>query len=317
MDSKNAQFEKDVIEGLSADPKYLSSRYFYNAKGDRIFQQIMQMPEYYLTNCEYEVFELKQEEILQAISPGKKFNLVELGAGDGYKTKVLLQHFLDREAEFEYFPVDISGNVLKLLSEDLAQRFPNLSVRSLNYEYFEALERLNELDDSPKVILFLGGNIGNFTPERAHAFFNKLYQSMRPGDMLLSGIDLKKDPRVILQAYNDAAGITASFNLNLLQRMNEELGADFDLEKFEHYPTYDPFTGECRSYLISKEKQEVYFRNMDRSFHFDRAEAIHMEISRKYSFKGIEELAHDCGFKVKEHFTDSRNYFVDTLWVKE
>lgn len=317
IDKLTTEFARDVDTGLSADPKFLSSRYFYDAEGDRIFQQIMKMPEYYLTGCEFEIFDRQKQDILQSIRPdGQKFDLVELGAGDGYKTKLLLEHFLNQEANFEYFPVDISGSVLEHLQADLNQRFPGLRVTKLNYEYFTALEKLNELDDSPKVILFLGSNIGNFTPERANAFFNKLNQVMRPGDQLLSGIDLKKDPRTILKAYNDDAGITRDFNLNLLKRINRDLGGNFVIENFDHYPTYDPFTGECRSYLMSKVKQEVRIEALEKTYSFEHSEPIHMEISRKYSLREIEDLAHQCGFEVKKHFTDSREYFVDSLWVK-
>jgi len=310
-------FAKDVKAGLSAKPKSLPSRYFYDAKGDRIFQQIMRMPEYYLTDCEYEIFDRQRQDILDTVNPGRKFNLVELGAGDGYKTKVLLKHFLNSEANFEYFPVDISGDVLQHLKNDLSQNFPGLKVRPLNYEYFKALEKLNELDDSPKVILFLGSNIGNFSPQAALSFYHHLNEVMQVGDMLLNGIDLKKDPDVILEAYNDKTGITRNFNLNLLERINRELEANFNIDKFKHYPSYDPESGEARSYLISLENQEVTIESLEQTFHFKRAEPIHMEISKKYSLEEIEELAHQTKFEVKEHFTDSRRYFVDSLWVKE
>lgn len=316
MEEADPQFARDVDTGLSAEPKFLSSRYFYDAEGDRIFQQIMKMPEYYLTECEYGIFDRQKEEILQAIHRGRKFNLVELGAGDGYKTKLLLKHFLEQGVDFEYYPVDISGNVLHNLKNDLQKEFPDLKVSTLNYEYFTALERLNELDGSPKVILFLGSNIGNFTPERAHSFFNKLREAIQPGDQLLSGIDLKKDPRTILKAYNDAAGITKSFNLNLLERINRELGGNFKLANWDHFPSYDPFTGECRSYLMSTVHQDVEIEALGKSFHFHHSEPVHMEISKKYSLKEIEKLARQTGFTVKKHFTDSKEYFVDSLWEK-
>ena len=277
----------------------------------------MKMPEYYLTRCEYEIFDLQKNDILNSIDPGKKFNLVELGAGDGFKTKLLLRHFLKRKVSFEYFPVDISGGVLQSLQKDLLQLFPNLNVTQLNYEYFAALEKLNELDESPKVILFLGSNIGNFTPDRASAFFEKLNGVMRSGDKLLSGIDLKKDPHTILKAYNDPTGITRSFNLNLLERMNRELGANFNLEHWDHFPTYDPFTGECKSYLMSTAKQEVYIEATQHTYHFRDYEPVHMEISRKYRPDQIEELARSTGFEVVKHFMDSKHYFADSLWEKK
>lgn len=310
------QFAKDVDEGLSAKNKFLSSRYFYDAQGDKLFQDIMKMPEYYLTNCEYEIFDKQKDDILQSIHPGTKFNLVELGAGDGYKTKLLLEHFLHKGVDFEYFPVDISNDVLKNLQRDLLERFPDLKVSLLNYEYFAALEKLNDLENAPKVILFLGSNIGNFTPERASSFFTKLHEVMRPGDKLLSGIDLKKDPRTILKAYNDEAGITRAFNLNLLERMNRELEANFNLQNWEHYPTYDPFSGECRSYLMSTVNQDVFIGATGKTYHFKHSEPVHMEISRKYSLEDIEALASKTHFKVLHHFIDPKEYFVDTLWER-
>ncbi|HAD96082.1 MAG TPA: L-histidine N(alpha)-methyltransferase [Cryomorphaceae bacterium] len=316
MNSFKEKFATDVDQGLSSNPKTLPSRYFYDARGDKLFQDIMRMPEYYLTDCEYEILNLQKNDILQAVQKDRKFNLVELGAGDGYKTKLLLQHFLEQGVDFEYFPVDISHDVLLELENSLKKQFPTLKVTPLNYEYFEALERLNDLDHSPKVILFLGSNIGNFSPERAHSFFAKLNHTMQAGDALLSGIDLKKDPRTILMAYNDPTGITKAFNMNLLHRMNRELGANFVVENFDHYPTYDPFTGEARSYLMSTVDQEVYIATLDKTFSFAHSEPVHTEISRKYSLNEINELASQAGFNVQKHFTDSKGYFVDTLWRK-
>lgn len=309
-------FARDVSEGLKATPKYLPSRYFYDAQGDRLFQKIMAMPEYYLTRAEYEIFEGQSEAILQAIQPKGKINLVELGAGDGYKTKVLLRHMLQEKVDFTYYPVDISQNVLDILRKDLSQSLPQLAVHGLNCEYFEALKQLDHLDDSPRVLLFLGGNIGNFTAERARRFYSELSAHLRPGDRILSGIDLKKDPRVILRAYNDEAGITRAFNLNLLERINRELGGDFRLENFEHFPNYDPVSGECRSYLISKVDQEVQIEALNQKFYFARSEPIHTEISKKYSRAEIEELAVNTGFRAARHFVDQREYFVDSLWEK-
>jgi L-histidine N-alpha-methyltransferase len=309
-------FAQDVKEGLSSDAKYLSSRYFYDETGDRLFQKIMALPEYYLTDCEYEIFDTQKNSILSALDIKEHFDLVELGAGDGYKTKILLKHF-QKNADFEYFPVDISANALELLRDSLAKEFAGLRVHALNHEYFKALEELNSFDDSPKVILFLGSNIGNFTPQRADDFFSKLCQVMNSGDQIICGIDLKKNPDVILSAYNDSTGITRDFNLNLLQRINRELGANFDQRKFEHYPVYNPQSGECRSYLISQAAQEVTIETLGQTFFFEKYEAIHMETSRKYSLKEIEHLAEHNSFRVKQHFTDSRNYFTDSLWIKE
>ncbi len=310
------QFASDVHLGLSTPVKTLSSKYFYDAEGDKIFQRIMRMPEYYLTDCEYEIFDKQKDEILSHLQLKEKFDIVEFGAGDGYKTKLLLKHFISR-AEFEYLPVDISQNALSSLEESLSKEIPELKVHTLNYEYFRALEELNKFDHSPKVILFLGSNIGNFSLTQADTFFRELGEVMNPGDHLISGIDLRKDPEVILDAYNDSAGITRDFNLNLLTRINRELGGDFDLSKFMHYPVYNPQSGECRSYLISLVDQTIHLEITGENYPLKAYEAIHMETSRKYSLNEIEELAQHNGFAVKAHFQDSRKYFTDSLWIKE
>jgi dimethylhistidine N-methyltransferase len=311
------EFAQSVNEGLSKRKKHLPSRYFYNAEGDALFQQIMQMPEYYPTRAEYAIFNQQKEDLLKALNHPQGFDLVELGAGDGYKTKVLLQYFLAQKVSFTYYPVDISADVLRALKSDLNEQFPHLPVKTLNFEYFTAIEAMNKLGQRPKVILFLGGNIGNFTAQRARSFFRRLEAIMKPGDKLLCGIDLKKNPRTILKAYDDAQGITARFNLNVLKRINEELGGHFNLDLFQHYPNYNPVNGECRSYLISKKAQKVKVDYLDKTFFFDSAEPIHTEISKKYSLREIEALAQKSGFKAQKHFTDQQKYFVDSLWLKE
>lgn len=308
-----SQFAKDVLEGLSRTPKKLSSKYFYDENGDKLFQDIMNMPEYYLTDCEYEIFETHRQQLLHLIGD-KPFDLIELGAGDGTKTKVLLRHFLAQGADFQYRPIDISPNVLLDLEEDLKANIPELRVKSLPGDYFEMLEKLNTSSGVRKVILFIGANIGNLTREQALDFLQKIQQNMAKGDLLLLGFDLKKDPQIILNAYNDPAGITAAFNLNLLHRMNRELGADFDVQAFKHWETYNPITGETKSYLVSTKKQSVHLLN--KTFHFDAWEAIDVELSLKYSLSEIENLAKSTGYQAVHHFFDSKNYFVDTLWKK-
>lgn len=309
----DSQFVHDVLTGLARSPKKLSSKYFYDEQGDKLFQDIMQMPEYYLTDCEYEIFETHRQAILNTI--GKKpFQLIELGAGDGYKTKVLLRHFLAQGADFQYRPIDISSNVLLELEHDLKQDLPELRVESLAGDYFEMLGKLSADTKMRKVLLFIGANIGNLTREQAADFLKKLNQSMAKGDLLLIGFDLKKDPEIILQAYNDPAGITAAFNLNLLRRINRELGANFDLNAFKHWETYNPATGETKSYLVSMHKQNVIIQGQ--TILFDAWEAIDVELSQKYSLQETEELAERIGFKVVKHYFDRRNYFVDSFWKK-
>lgn len=313
MDS--SPFAKDVIRGLSRNPKSISSQYFYDEQGDKIFQEIMNMPEYYLTRCEHEIFSQQRKEICEAFDAfAEPFNLIEFGAGDGYKTKLLLKYLLDQNANFIYYPVDISNHILKELSNSLQEELPGLKVKPLNLEYFSALSRLSDINNRRNVILFLGANIGNFHLHDAASFLHRIKWYSKKGDMFLLGADLKKDPRVISLAYNDPHGITASFNLNLLSRINRELGADFKLEHFMHHTFYEPVSGEIRSYLVSLKQQHVRFSTLNWETSFEAYELIHTEISKKYSIPELELLAGEQGFEVLQHFRDSKNYFVDSLW---
>lgn len=308
-------FAADILEGLTQQPKKLSSKYFYDANGDKLFQDIMNMPEYYLTDCEFEIFETKKDAILSLIGQ-EEFDLVELGAGDGTKTKVLLEYFLEQNANFTYSPIDISGHVLDLLKKDLCDNLPDLHCNPIEGDYFEVLNRLSKQTNVKKVVLFLGANIGNLSLIESRNFLSQLYQNMTKGDILIIGFDLKKDPTVILDAYNDPKGITAAFNLNLLKRINNELNANFKLDGFKHWETYNPITGATKSYLISNQDQKVSIGKLNKTIHFKAWEAIDMELSQKYDLPTIEKMAQLAGFRVLKHLTDSRQYFVDTVWQK-
>ncbi len=311
-----SSFKRDVITGLSADDKFLSSRYFYDEIGDGIFQEIMAMPSYYLTRAEEQIFTQSKKEIFKALNYDGKFNLVELGAGDGQKTKVLLRSFLQEKADFRYLPIDISGHVLNELEASLTQEMPELEVKPIANEYFDALEKLQTLSAEPKVVLFLGSNIGNFPKGKAEAFLNKLGSKLVKGDKLLMGVDLKKDPAKILAAYSDKTGITARFNLNILKRINTELGGNIALENFEHYASYNPQNGECRSYLICRKAQNIKLADYPESFYLDEYASIHTEISKKYSPTELEALAKETGFKVVQNFFDADKQFCDILLEK-
>lgn len=310
-------FAEDVAEGLKAKNKFLPSRYFYDAEGDKLFQQIMKLPEYYLTDSEYEIFSTRGKDILQAFSQSSKpFDLLEFGSGDGFKTKILLKRLLDCSAEFTYVPIDISADVLESLRHELKLEYPSLEVRTKNAEYFKALEEVQIESDRPKLVLFIGSSMGNFTEERIKRFFTELFNKLKSGDQVLLGYDLKKDPHTILRAYNDEAGITRAFNLNVLRRINRELDGDFELEAFSHYPFYDPETGLAKSYLISQKQQTVRIGKLNQSFSFERGEAIHTEISRKFTTDQVEDYFASTGFQCVEHFFDCKHYFVDTLAKK-
>lgn len=310
-------FALDIRTGLNQSPKTLPSRYFYDGVGDELFQKIMGLDEYYLTRAEFEIFVRQKAEILKAfLGKENQFRLIELGAGDGTKTKVLLSHFTNEQVLFTYSPIDISGNVLEQLEEDLKVDIPSLSVKPIVGEYFKALEALNTDNTSKEVVLFLGSNIGNFNRRSGIDFLSHVGDNLSKGDMLLIGFDLMKDPKKILSAYNDKEGVTKAFNLNLLSRINKELGANFNTEDFDHFPTYDPSTGETKSHIISKKKQEVYIEAMDEQVSFEAWEAIHTEVSQKYSPQMITEYAKEAGFRIVNNFTDSNHYYVDSLWEK-
>lgn len=312
-----SSFAIDIKQGLSQKPKQLSSKYFYNAIGDMLFQKIMELDEYYLTRSEFEILSEQKEEILKAfMGDDSSFRLVELGAGDGTKTKVLLESFSKKGVDFAYSPIDISQSVLDQLEGDLNKNLPSVRVEPIQGDYFEALRELKRNHDLKEVVLFLGSTIGNFNYSQGIGFLKQLGEDLSTGDLLFIGFDLKKDPQVILKAYNDAKGITAEFNLNLLDRINNELGGNFDRNEFRHYPTYDPLTGETKSYLISKKRQTVYIEVLDQEFTFEKDEAIFMEISQKYSLEMIEECATQAGFKIVQKFFDQKGYFVDALWEK-
>ncbi len=313
-----SQLATDTLKGLSSNPKYLLSKYFYDDEGSRIFQDIMNMPEYYLTDCEHEIFASQKEEITQAICPEKKlFNLVELGSGDGLKTKILLKHIVEKGTNFQYTPVDISAKANQELVESLKNELPELKVEAKTGDYFRKLKNLNGHASIQKIILFLGSNIGNFSDEETAEFLGQLAAYSNTGDKVLIGLDLKKSPAIIMDAYNDPHGHTHRFNLNHLVRLNRELDADFDIQKFEQQTTYNPQSGEVKSFLISNTEQTVQIGALEKSFRFKKWEAIFMERSRKYDFQTIEKLASNHGFKVIRNFTDQRNYFVDSLWEKE
>jgi len=217
------------------------------------------------------------------------------------------------KASFEYVPVDISGDALAQLSKSLKTELPDLTTDGFTGDYFKALEWLQNNKPERKVVLFLGSNIGNFEDGGDAAFLKNVRKYLNPGDLALIGFDLQKDPRVIRMAYDDAAGVTAAFNLNLLHRMNRELGADFDLEQFSHFTDYDPLTTTIRSYLVSKKKQIVTFSALNHTVSFEAWEAIHTENSHKYAPAQIEKLAAEAGFETEQLFTDKKHYFADVL----
>lgn len=311
--SATSPFLNDVLNGLMAEKKFLSSKYFYDETGDRIFQQIMEMGEYYLTDAEMEILQHQTDELANVmVSNSGAFDLIELGAGDATKSVHLLKTLLSRQVEFSYLPIDISQHVIEDLEENLPKKLPDLKVQGLNGDYFAMVKKAKSLSGRRKILLFMGANIGNMDVAEAKEFCKALRNELSPEDLLIIGFDLKKNPRQILAAYDDAAGITKSFNLNLLSRINRELDGDFEVDQFDHYASYDPETGACKSYLVSLKDQVVNIG--DETISFAANEHIYMEISQKYSLKEINDLAMETGFTPTADFFDHQKYFVDTVW---
>jgi L-histidine N-alpha-methyltransferase len=308
------QFLNDILSGLQSSPKYLQSKYFYNKKGDELFQKIMDSDEYYLTDCEMEIFSTQTSAIANVIiGQHRSFDVVELGPGDAIKSTYLLEELIKKNAIGTYFPVDISKNIIKLLHKELPRQLPQLNIHGLNGEYLKMLSSAKKISNKIKLVLFMGSNIGNIPKEEVTDFCKSLRGQLSKGDMLLIGMDLKKNPKQILAAYNDKKGYTREFNLNLLHRINEELCADFKTDAFDHYATYDPGSGACKSYLVSLADQQVTIPD-DVTIKFAKDEAIFMEISQKYTVEESDRIAAQSGFEPVAHFYDSNKWFTDVIW---
>ncbi len=308
-------FAGDVDRGLSAPNKYLSAKYFYDDRGSALFRQIMELPEYYLTRAELNIFQNRSAEIIAALE-ATNLRLIELGAGDGTKTIELLRHMLAAGIAVSYSPIDISAGAIEQLSKNVQHHLPALTIKPLVGDYFTTLQELPE-SSAKTLVLFLGANIGNYANPEAIDLLSRIGNTLNPGDMLLLGIDLKKDPGLIARAYDDAEGITREFNLNLLRRINRELKADFDLAKFTFRSNYNPENGEIRSYLVSLADQSVTIQACNNSYHFMAGEKIYTELSKKYDAAEISQLAVDSGFTCSYQFRDKDNYFADCLFVKQ
>jgi dimethylhistidine N-methyltransferase len=307
------QFKKEVIEGLSKmTQKTLPSKYFYDKKGDELFVKITKLPEYYLTRAEMEIFQEKTSDIIAALhlDKGKKYSIVELGAGDGTKTIHLLRELINRNYDFEYLPVDISIDALDGIKKFLNAELPTLVVKPNHSDYFKALENIKQ-DVTIKIILFLGSNIGNLLDEQATEFIYQLGSSLAKGDKIILGVDLKKDKEIILPAYNDNQGITAEFNLNLLDRINRELGSDFNRDNFIHTPVYDEEVGIAKSYIKSLVKQSVTLA--EHQFNFEKDELIHTEVSRKYDDQIVKQILSKTDITWEHKIIDNNNLFTDYI----
>lgn len=299
-----------VKAGLTAKHKWLPSWLFYDQDGDALFQQIMRLPEYYLTACEAEILQTYSSPMghyLKNVSP--TWNVIELGAGDGSKTKILLTAFLKEGLQVNYHPVDISDNALEILKKNLAMALPGLSIQPIHADYLQGLVNATSNSNHPRLILFMGANIGNFEIDDASIFLHALGSQLRDKDRLLIGFDLMKSPGIIENAYHDKQGVTTAFNFNLLHRVNRELDADFVIANFEHWPIYDPVTGACRSYLVSKGEQQVNVKALQLKVKFKPWETIYTEISQKYSEDMISDMAGSARLMIEKRLYDHKKFF--------
>ncbi len=308
------EFENHVKEGLTNFPKYLSSKYIYDDKGDKLFQQIMELPEYYLTQSEYNIIDNHKIDLRQLFQAPGGFDLIELGAGDGKKTKVLLKELIENQVDFIYKPIDISQSSINELSASLKNSFPTLHVQGEQGTYFAVLKELAAYNKRPKVILVLGSNIGNLQHPDAIDFLTQLKDVMGKDDILFMGFDQKKNPLTIQNAYSDSQGVTQEFNRNLLHRVNKEMDANFPVDLFEHWEAYNPETGTAASYLIATQACTVTIKALQMEVSFDQWETIHTEISQKYDDNTVEWLATTAGLQITKSYTDDKQYFKNYIF---
>lgn len=298
----------DVIAGLGARQKFLPSKWFYDDEGSRLFQRIMALPEYYLTRSELGILRNKSGELAKWLAPDAlAVDLIELGSGDGAKTVSLCEALLRHGTQCAYYPIDVSEHALAELKQRFQVELPTLPLHPILGDYFEHWP--GTLPSHRQAIMLLGSNLGNLDQEQSVQLLTRVRARLLVGDVLLLGLDLKKDPDMILAAYNDAQGVSAAFNMNLLQRLNRELEMDFDTEHFAHFATYSPLDGAVRSFLVSKRPQVVRSRTLDREFSFARGETIYTEQSQKYSLEAIEQLASVSGFEVASTVTDDLGWY--------
>ena len=301
--AESADFLADVIAGLSSNPRTIPCKYFYDERGAALFQKICELPEYYVTRTEIDILDRSRADIASQLGPNVE--LIGLGTGAGTKTRFLVEAL---ENPAVYIPVDISENQLRQSTALFQRIFPDLEILPVCADYLQPV-----LLPSPRhrparnIVYFPGSTIGNFEPDEAVQFLYRIAKVCRGGGGLLIGVDLKKDRQVLEAAYNDSAGVTAQFNLNLLQRINRELGADFDLDQWRHRAIYNSNAGRIEMHLISEIDQFVHFN--EHKFHFRRAEKIVTEYSYKYAPDEFAAFAAKAGFNFVRMWTDEAKLF--------
>ena len=306
-------FAQELSQSFRQKQKSINPKFFYDKKGSKLFEKICALPEYYLTRTEISI--LKQiDGKLQSYLDGN-FRLVELGSGSSQKTRLLIDMLTRLQKHVEYFPIDIS-KILKTSSVALQSDYKKLHITGIIDNYENGLEFVKNYDDMKNLIVFLGSSFGNFDPENGIKFLQKINSSMKKGDLFLVGLDLVKDEDVLYQAYNDSQGITAQFNLNVLSRINSELGGNFDTSKFVHHVVYNENQNKIELYLRSLSKQTVEIPNADLMLEIDEDELIHTENSHKYTISQIKQMFTITGYQIKDMWNDDNRYYSLVLLSK-
>jgi L-histidine N-alpha-methyltransferase len=301
-DNVNDELE-EILESLGQPQKTISPKYFYDKRGSKLFDQICNLPEYYPTRTELAIMKAFAGDMAQRV--GRQASLIEFGSGSSLKIRILLQHLAELAA---YVPVDISREHLVAAANDIAADFPHVEVLPVAADFTHPFELPSpKIPPVKNVVYFPGSTIGNFSPEGALELLRVMYQEAGEKGGLLIGIDLQKDLEIIERAYNDAAGITAAFNLNVLRRLNNEFGANFDLRAYEHEAIYNENAGRIEMYLVSAKDQQ--FSLGGRQFQVERGERILTEHSHKYTLEGFAELAARAGFHLEDYWADANKMF--------
>ena len=306
-----AGLAEDVRRGLSSQPKRFLPKYFYDQLGSQLFEAICLLPEYYLTRAENEILENYADEIVSALDGNT--TLLEMGSGSASKTRLIIEALLRKQSELLFIPVDISASALDSSSRILLQSYPQLRIEAYAGDYFAGLSELKKKPRARTLALFLGSNISNFESEEALRFLRAMREVLHEGDALLLGADLKKDKQILEAAYNDALGVTAAFNLNVLARINRELRANFDLRSFRHLAFYNESLGRIEIYIESLRDQKVSIAELGMEVEFSEGEQIHTENSHKYDLNDIAKLAADTGFVHGRTWLDQQERFSSNL----
>jgi dimethylhistidine N-methyltransferase len=297
---------REVRDGLSATPKRLPCKLLYDDVGSALFEQITDLPEYYLTRTERAIFEDYAAEILDAAGPG--LTLVELGAGTASKTRILIEELLQRQSRALFYPIDVSPSALNEAVRQMAAQFPALRVNPVVADYMGGVPALSRISGR-KLVLYIGSSIGNFEHSEAIGMLRRIRRSLRSGDALLLGTDLAKSSKILVPAYDDAQGVTAQFNKNMLARLNRELEADFDLDAFKHVALWNKPCSRMEIYLESTAKQSVFIPAIDMDVHFEAGERLHTENSYKYTDEMVQSILRESGFKLERTWTDPKGWF--------